>query len=108
MWLKRFGSSIFHFDLGLEPELTPGSDESLIAVAGINHSLTLQNARRSAASSVCFGDRYFQFSTAMDVHQSFTDVLPPVDGAVVSEISKGLMVLVGIGTGQHSYPLILQ
>ena len=24
-----------------------------------------------------------------------------MDGAVVSEISKGLMVLVGIGTGQH-------
>lgn len=24
-----------------------------------------------------------------------------VDGAIVSEISKGLMVLVGIGTGQH-------
>ena len=44
----------------------------------------------------------------MGVHQSFTDVLPPVDGAVVSEISKGLMVLVGIGTGQHLYPLILQ
>ena len=39
MWLKRFGSSIFHFDLGLESELTPDSDESLIAVAGINHSL---------------------------------------------------------------------
>lgn len=108
MWLKRFGSSIFHFDLGLEPELTPTltSHSSLLLV--LITALTLQNARRSAASSVCFSDRYFQSSTAMGVHQSFTDVLPPVDGAVVSEISKGLMVLVGIGTGQHLYPLILQ
>jgi len=33
--------------------------------------------------------------------RSLADVLRTVDGAIVSEISKGLMVLVGIGTGQH-------
>jgi hypothetical protein len=37
-----------------------------------------------------------------------TDIGPyAVDGAVVSEISKGLMVLVGIGTGRRPALLII-